>query len=331
MEVLFRHITVKWRVSRITFLGFLLSISCVFSAYSANMVRTQSLHRNINEIVLSYFTVDVGAGFSTVFHDDPDWKVNGNIGGQLGVGYEMRLHGFWFATGVDFQLLNYTSKLSILETLDAYSGIDDQGKSFKAQYELDKMRGTERLLFANVPLMFGFYHRNDFYIGLGVRLGYTIYSYAQTTLAYVTSGDYSSSHYVDDFENMPTHGFGDFETTHRNNIGYKFRYALAAEIGYDILSIARQISNQNRNAIKLSVFAEYGLSNMVSKSSNPVYDPVYNPISPVTPNHFNLNDIKTIPYLTSSKAFKHKANPLYVGIKLTWMFEMNTNKCRTCW
>lgn len=315
--------------------GVLLVVLLLGWMYGMGASRVMRHRTSLNEIILSYFTVDVGIGYSTLIKDDPRWKINGKVGGQVGIGYEMRLHGFWFGTGLDFQYISYTSKYDMAGDTLPFSALDTQNKSIHMRYSFDKVSSTERYIYANIPFIFGYYHRSDFYIGAGVRVGATMRSSCQSVLDYQLMSFYQT--YVEPFRESHENGsLLESRTTESIDKFGKIRCTLVGEIGYDILAIARQASKADRNGLKLGAFVEYGLTNMVfaKKTSADIVgvEPFVNPHTGGTV--LSLYDVKSmhaIPYLGSQRAFGKKAVPLYFGIKLTWMFEMNTNKCRTCW
>lgn len=265
-----------------------------------------------------YLTLSMGGGYSSLLtnlKDMPDTKINGGGGATLGLGYEYCYRGFWLSLGIEGQYISSYMTPGI--GIPDMPVIDTEGDPCTYHYGINKWQDISRGVFANIPFMLGFNH-GGFYAGIGVKAGIGLYATGQGRLNYNTTSTYDWA--IGDFEQMPNHFLGDFESTVDANGGkstklnfMKPNVAAIIELGYEVYS------SEGGGGIlpwrmKLGLYGEYGFMNINNSAQSGV--------RPCTVLPDNAAQIVT-PALLSTEAFVNKSvTPLYVGAKLTFMFEL---------
>ena len=262
---------------------------------------------------LHYVSVYGSIGYSLLLDDYYDMQNIGNVGGLIGVGYEFQYKGFWFTSGLEAQLLTSASLFNISGTDKKM--LDSQGKSMLYHYEFNRSYDAQSLLYGNIPLLLGYYFRG-FYIGAGAKVGYCFYSQEMTDLTYTTSGTYDQ--YIEDFAQMANHGYSTYYTNAHATIESGLKFSVIGEIGYDMFSWLREYNHTKHLGLKFSAYAEYGLNNILSGTSDvPLY----------SINSDNPTELILQPFYASRAGNAHRVIPLYVGFKVAWSFCLRTRNC----
>ena len=263
-----------------------------------------------------YLTLGGSAGYSSLIGKIPKLSTNGNIGGAIDFCYEYRIRGFWLNIGAEIQYLSASSSFNISGTDKMI--YDTQGKQALMHYDLDQSIDKQEFVFANIPVVLGYYH-NGLYIGAGAKIGYCIRASETTSLKYTTSATYSQ--YIDDFGSMSDHYYTSYSSFVTENLNTKYKISVIAEIGYDVLAYPRQINHALRSGLKLSAFIEYGLNNIIKTNQE---QPLF------SFNENNAAELNIHPFYNTNAAQSYKIHPLYVGMKITWIFNIETSKCPWC-
>lgn len=255
-------------------------------------------------------------GYSMLHTNITSALPQGNLGGAAGIGYEFRNSGLWASVGI--QLSFHRSSLIIDEyntrnepDQTPYRGYDTQGHKTTFHYRVNQVDELQ-WNFLDVPLMFGYYVKG-FHFGAGIKVSYALNPYSRTKGTYNLSA--TNDNYDVTFEDMPDRGYTDyaFDQTYQNrlNVGV----GLLGEIGYDLLSKARQSGGMN-HILKLSFYVEYGLNNHLRDWDSAE--------KRVAPNPDNMRNASIYPYLNT---FAHPTRtvPFYTGIKLTYLIGGNPN------
>lgn len=263
-----------------------------------------------------YFTIGGGVGYSTLLTHIPSLKTSGNVGGNINLGYELRTNGFWMNIGAELQ---YLSSSSIFEI----SGIDKmiydtQGKQALMHYDFERPTFSEKSVFVNVPITLGYYY-NGLFLGAGAKIGYCLLATESARMAYSTSASYQQ--YIDDFSSMQDHFYTTHSSSTKENIGAKYKISIIAEIGYDVLSHTRQANHTYRNGLRIGVFAEYGLNNIITTTST---SPLY------TFTNTDASKINIHPLYNTIYAQSYKTYPLYVGARVILILNIQTEHCPWC-
>ena len=263
-----------------------------------------------------FLTLGGGVGYSTLFENIPEIASFGSVAGTIELGYEYRIKGYWMNLAVELQYLSGTSTFNISGT-DKYI-YDTQGKQALMHYDFDQSLDRQDFLFMNLPIVLGYYYRG-LYLGAGVKVGYCICARETTTLQYSTSATYQQ--YIDDFESMSDHFYTTYSSSVSENLNSKYKLSAIAEIGYDVLAYSREMNQTNRSGLKFSIVAEYGLNNFINTNTElPLY----------SFNEQNAAELLIHPFYNTNAAQSYRIHPLYVGMRISWIFNIETRKCPWC-
>ena len=309
-------------------------------------------------------------------------------GGELGVAYQYQHGHLLLHMG-----LNYTLQCPV-QSVDSQwlnkSMIDTRGVAVTYRGLLDNRSDQLFLHQLSIPFMVGG-SWSGFYLLAGLKFSVALAAQARETAALRTAGDYNGRYY-EWFEDMPNHGYHDFEpvrssqnlplspspssspsssssaasTNSSSGALNRFDLRLAAELGYTFrLNIQPTHYNPRLNPhsafapaplLRLGLFAEYGVINMISGSSSlPSSAPL--PSSPLAgeelrsigcPADIRRTNQEGHPRTTadwsqylsvslthiyaSDEAAKARANLFFFGVRLTLLFPVATSpdqyKCR---
>lgn len=270
--------------------------------------------RKHNNQVNHFITAGASAGYSTLIENYSDLNTKGTIGGTLGLGYELRINKFLLTTGVEAQLV--TAKDSFALPNFTQNIIDTQGKLAIMNYRFAPIEESHQLLYVSIPLMVGVYHRG-FYLSAGAKIGFAVQPITSMEVAYETSGTYGE--YIEDFADMSNNGYGEYtDTKQYKHEGLPIRTSALAEIGYDVMSPVRKKDATQRNGVRIGVVCEYGLNNIVK---------TVEPANSIVINKTNANDVTVLPYYQTHAITGRRVSNLYVGLKITWIFDFSSEPC----
>lgn len=264
-----------------------------------------------------YLTVSLGGGYSALFSNIDNTNVahktttQGGPGATFGIGYEYCFRSFWLSLGVEGQYISSMMSPG-LDTL--HVGMNDtEGDPFTMHYRFDRWRDNTQAVYVNVPFMLGF-NTGPFYMGVGAKVGFSLFAQGTSRLEYNTSATYDQ--FIGDFVDMENHYLSDRISQSPDGKPTKLVFnpniAVIAELGGEVYSF-----EGNKKILpwrmKLGAYGEYGFTNINGSASDaPAYafgDP--NPVDLITPA-----------YLSTSALKGKSVNPFYVGVKLTFMFEL---------
>ena len=255
-------------------------------------------------------------------------------GGELGVAYQYQHGHLLLHMG-----LNYTLQCPV-QSVDSQwlnkSMIDTRGVAVTYRGLLDNRSDQLFLHQLSIPFMVGG-SWSGFYLLAGLKFSVTLAAQARETAALRTAGDYNGRYY-EWFEDMPNHGYHDFEPVRSSQklMLNRFDLRLAAELGYTFrLNIQPTHYNPRLNPhsafapaplLRLGLFAEYGMINMLSSaaasSGLPRTTADWSQYLSVSMNHIYASD----------EAAKARANMFFFGVRLTLLFPVATSpdqyKCR---
>ena len=256
-------------------------------------------------------------------------------GGELGLAYQYQHGHLLLHMG-----LNYTLQCPV-QSVDSQwlnkSMIDTRGVAVTYRGLLDNRSDQLFLHQLSIPFMVGG-SWSGFYLLAGLKFSVALAAQARETAALRTAGDYNGRYY-EWFEDMPNHGYHDFEPVHssQNLMLNRFNLRLAAELGYTFrLNIQPSHYNPRLNPhsafapaplLRVGVFAEYGMINMLSSAAAssglpPRTTADWSQYLSVSMNHIYASD----------EAAKARANLFFFGVRLTLLFPVATSpdqyKCR---
>lgn len=283
-----------------------------------------------------YLSLPISFGYSSFyspkFKDEVStFKVPGKVGVTLGLGYEYRYRMFWMSMHLEGQLLTgrlrpgITSIDTLMYDTDVeYSAPD---RLNKYTYHISKWHEDQLALYGCFPLMFGI-RMNAFYMGIGAKFGYSFHATSTPTFEYSTTSHYDR--YYDDFHDMPNHSLTGYEAEYdeaSTKFDFNFNVAAIAEIGYEVY----HFEGSKRVLpwiLKVGAYAEYGVFTAYeNKSGEPVdheltYKLYIDPISQVPTGEYDPSHLVITPYYRAHSTKNVPINPLYVGVKATFLFEL---------
>ncbi|MCR4664931.1 MAG: hypothetical protein K5660_06150 [Paludibacteraceae bacterium] len=270
-----------------------------------------------------FYVVSGSFGYSQFLTNQADVSVQGRPTGSLALGYELRHRHLWAHTGLEARYLSNHSRYSKAFDFSVYPVEDTQGKTITMRYNVRNYSETEKLLALQVPLLVGFVSDKGFYLGGGLRFGWTVFSGIDASLLYSTEGIYSQ--YDQAMGEMPNHSFGTYDATVHGTSRSHFICSFAFELGADIWRSSLYGSGRTGSqAVQLGVYADLGLNS-----------PYYPNTSPegqfLQPNPTNAQLLTTESLLTL-QTDKTLCLPVHAGIKLTYLFQITTSRinCPTC-
>ena len=288
----------------------------------------------------------VGPAFSgglvQTVDDLPQTQSRLSGGGEIGVAYQYQHGHLLLHMGI-----NYTLQCPV-QSLDsqwlAQDMIDTRGVAVTYRGLLTNRADQLFVHQLTVPFMVGGSWLG-FYLLAGLKFSVAFAAQARETAALRTAGDYNGRYY-EWFEDMPNHGYHDFEpvlcsqsippppppSASTSGALSRFDLRLGAELGYTFrLNIGTSGYNPRLNPhsafapapfLRIGLFAEYGLINLISSPLLPRTTADWSEYLQVSMNHV----------YTSDEAAKARANMLSFGIRATLLFPVapaqNPYKCR---
>jgi outer membrane protein OmpA-like peptidoglycan-associated protein len=288
----------------------------------------------------SYVGINVGGGFSHLFFGSPfasDAIATPQLGGGASVGmyYEMKYKHLLIQTGFG---VNYSINQNIFH-IDALSANIEEYPTMTYHYTLDNYRETTTYGIGYIPLKIGASFKQWYFLA-GANIGLLSFGGRTTVSSDVTTWA-SDQDIIDPIQGMPNHGLYSYQldaTSYPVDFA-PFNAMLTAEIGVVLNKSAwvaqpkvkmdkaakyrearRKKTLKELTQFRLSIFADYGLSNIHAYQSNPV--------SYGGQNQGGLVAINSVTDLTPHSVlgyepFKQTAlNNLFVGVKLSVQFEI---------
>lgn len=266
-----------------------------------------------NHILLSAST-----GYSMLIEDLPNLIGSGRAGCTFGLGFEqLKEDGLWWSASGEFQYFSSGSKCRIEDfDLNIY---DTRGSEAMCHFRnFGPMTETQNFIFFNVLGMVGYYNAyNGFYCGIGAKLRLNCFANSVGRMSYTTSATYER--YIDDFYDIDPHFYGDKEVTGTSGIAKNILSgAVQIEVGGDVLAYVRK-NNKKMQGLKIGAVAEVGIPNLLKGGNDAELFSLTKNATELKPNSY---------YNTVSMDGKI-ALPIYVGVKATWMFCLETkhHKC----
>ncbi|MGM9805450.1 MAG: hypothetical protein ACI3Z7_03335 [Candidatus Aphodosoma sp.] len=286
----------------------------VLTIFASSMLFAQGTRAVAKFPEFHYLTLSMGGGYANLLtnvKDMPDTKLNGGGGATLGLGYEYCYRGFWLSLGVEGQYI--ASFMNPGFEVSDVPAIDTEGDNCTFHFQTNQWRDQTQAVYLNIPFMLGF-NKGGFYAGIGAKAGLGLYAIGQSRLKYTTTSTYDWA--IGDFEQMPNHFIGDFVSTAEGGKYTKLKMnpniAAIIEIGYEVYS------DEGGGSVlpwrmKVGLYGEYGFMNVNGSAQNG--------IAPYRHDE-NVTQLITPASLSTENFVGKSVNPLYIGAKLTFMFEL---------
>lgn len=268
-----------------------------------------------------YFYSNITPAYSIIFDDLDNTEAKGGFGSIVGLGYSFVVPNFWFEVGAEMQMLS--SYMTIMDEFSDRRIKDTEGDEVTYHYNKELWYDRQDLLYVGMPVMFGYHHDNGFTIGVGFKYSLNVLGLEHNRLRYSISATYND--YIEDFEDMPNHFYGDYESYARGNITNRVNRTKAAvclEVGYEVYDNHKNYIRSRRRHVllRLSSYFECGVSQLMSRN--------YEPQGIYTLHTSNPAKLLNTPYYLSDNSCTMRTVPFMVGIRLT--YTLATITCRTC-
>lgn len=252
----------------------------------------------------------------------------GMVGATLGIGYEYRYRLFWMSMHLEGQVITSRLRPGIaqIDTMmyDTDSHYDSKKRENAYHYKFSEWHDDQLGVYGCFPIMFGF-RVNAFYMGIGAKVGYSFYGTSTPAATYTTSSTYDR--YIADFEDMPNHYLTEYSTGLTSGgkditIDFGINVAAIAEIGYEVYH-SEGSKHVRPWILKLGAYAEYGFLSAYTNNGNiqQMMDMstvnLSNGTTAVDPSKLELR-----PFYKSHDTRDVTISPLYVGAKLTFLFDL---------
>lgn len=262
-------------------------------------------------------------------------QMNINPGGEAfsgGVVIEYQKDIFRLQVGTGIRWQNVDTRIWFDTTFVNPNAIDSKGYQYTLQYDFNDRVDGAQTTYGVLPISagVGFY---DFYFNLGLKLEYPLWGSHRSSFVGSTTGTYDQ--FLGVFHEMDNHGLRkEVPMTNRYD-GLALRQSidvqLSAELGYEWafntgwVGGYRAKNKHFQERLRIAVFAEYGLTNIVPNSSLPLLEIPDNEYKWDFPT-FQFNHI-----LTTNQAENHFANKFYAGVRLVFLIGLKTSMiCRLC-
>ena len=298
------------------------------SSKSSGMTDEEIRRYNIRRFDIHNVYVWGGAGYSGLVNKGTSWtdglnytgdassKFVGGGGGLIGVGYEYNYKRFILSVGPEFKIFSSMDKLSVDNPYQV--NLANSYNQTKL-YSLRDMQETQVVGQITLPVLFGM-QLDKWYWKAGFKLGYSILgNYKQK--GSVGTALHDPAAYEDWTKSMPNHyKMGAFDLKENGKNPFGLDIALSAEIGLrldQLLGADWQARNEERDRpmrMRIALFADYGVLNMgVAQADKPFV------------SNYDANELHTTSW-QGSEWGSNKLNSLLVGVKFTWMLQMNKVK-----
>lgn len=232
---------------------------------------------------------------------------------QTGIGYTYLYNNtVGFSVGLEYAYSQNEYRLSSLSQM--FETGDFEGEIFLQKNTLKNYTEKQRIHYLNIPFMFR-YEFNSFFLEVGPILGFNLATQASGEADFVkVSGYYYDA--IEDFENIIELGFmstSDYKATNKLKLGVNL--AAGLEFGY-FFSIF------NSGKLGLSMVFQYGLLNLAKQSDTKEFIDTKE-VNGIAQIHVNsMANSRLNP--TSSNPIVGKMNPLILGLKISYRFQINS-------
>lgn len=270
-----------------------------------------------------FYTVAASAGYSQFLTNQNEVNIEGRPTAALTLAYELRHKRLWLQTGLETRYMSSFSRYNRSYEFSLYPVEDTQGKLMTMHYTIHSYSETEKIVSLQVPLLVGFISEKGFYLGGGLQLGWCVFSAVDANVSYSTAGIYSQ--YDQSMGEMPNHSFGTFDEKVRNVAKAGFIGSFVFELGADVYrSSLYGTGRTGSHALQLGAYASLGLNNpyKITKQQESLF---------IYPDPTNAQRLNT-ESLLSLYADKSLCLPIQAGVKLTYLFQITTDRinCPSC-
>ncbi len=257
-----------------------------------------------------------GGYSSFLLKDAPDFTTSSGWGSGFEAGYELNVNSFVLKLGAECTFLN--AGLDLGDFTQEFALIDDDNPNqpYTGNYTFSGNSDSYSFANLNVPLMVGFRVRS-FYLLAGGKVSFNLYTHSKTTTTVLSTGTYPD--FIDDFEDMPNHSFGETKEVHKFSGNFPGNAYLSGELGFYLndklpkRTKYRRAPSGNKTKFRIAAFADYGLKNLHENTKNESL--LLDGGGSVSPFRPYLNS-----FIRSENMHGSKINNLFVGLRFTVLF-----------
>ena len=305
-------------------------LTTIFSLTSAFVTAQRNLPTH-------YMGVNMGGGFSNLFFGEQTTPQLGS-GATLGLYYELEYNHFLFQTGIG---INYSVNNNLIH-VDKFSGGVQEYPTMEYHYSFENFVEENTYGVGFIPVKIGATFEHWYFL-VGANIGLTSFANTSKTTTDVTIWA-SDEDVIDPLVGLPTHGLETFRvSSNRHSIDIEpFNAMLSAEIGIKLTSepfakhkkrmldyqTSKKLDVKDRMRYRLSIFADYGLSNIHAYSANPAPYNGYSKGGLLVLN--GVKDIEVHSILGYEPYKQNVLNNLFIGLKLSIQFNSPTRYSCNC-
>lgn len=265
-------------------------------------------------VAQNYLGASLGGNFVQTLDKLDRTHAKLSIGGELGLVYEWQHEYVLFRTGIGYSL--QCPSLAVDAQRLEQPMIDTRGMAFLYRGLLDHRIDRLTLHQLTVPLMVGG-EWHGVYALAGLKMSLSLVASARSNAELATLGDYLGRYYAD-LEHMPNHGYHDFEPVEsRSSVTLRrLDIRFAAEAGYT-LRLKPYNGLCPSPLLRLGVFAEYGLLNMLRTDNElPCAEPDWSAYLHVKMTHI----------YAAQESNNLRARLLLYGFRITILFPVSSSR-----
>ena len=211
--------------------------------------------------------IGVGASLASPFQLDKSEVTKPLVGWGEGVtlSYQYR-HGH-FLMSIGAAVSGEHPRVGVADEKYSPRMIDTEGREFIYLGSLESHSDLSSTLWFHTPVMIGF-EVYPFYMMVGAQYSLFLTSWTHQTAQLAAGADYLGRYYDDYIDDMPTHGYHDYEpVSTKGQMKYKNDVRLLAELGGTIR--IGQSKNGLDRLLRIGAFAEVGLMNVLGTPTVP--------------------------------------------------------------
>ena len=274
------------------------NILCIIVCLIAINVHSQNI-----EIGVSGALGMSSLNFISINDDKPSFGIGNNFGLDVAFLLSKQLS---FRTGVNFA--TYKSSVNIdrhntrFELIPLPPGLQEYSEKFHITADYSNYEELYEAFFIRIPIMIQYQTGSPFYLAAGVMVGLPLNSFSQINADQLVTKGYSD-YTMQEYENMPDHGFGSYPNIKAGSeldLGISISAALEAGFKWKI---------KNGMSLYTGIFADYGLNN-IRKGDSMKESVILNEEE----STFTHNSI--LHSQSDGKALTDKVQPVMFGVRL---------------
>ena len=276
-----------------------------------------------------YINVWGGLGYSALREDFNGASTPGGAAGLFGLGYSRKINWFMVTTGLEFQYLSSTSKMTNYHEDAIYSySTPDYTSHFDFSLNLPEVKDSYSTIATSIPLIFTADFGRRYFASIGAKYTFPVYGSTTTSVDWeATAVDPALVDGV--FKDMKNHGFtrGSLESTSDMKLTTDLKTTFEVGVIIDEWMPKKYKKLKNKRKTKLSyrasLFCDYSFQDLNDNDAidDVVNFPVTAPDGSVNMSDFDQMKVTNLASINWPDG-QSSVMPLLVGVKLNVMFEL---------